>query len=95
MVAKLASEINKPNGLFIVEQSKAAVLSFLEKLPVRKIPGIGNITEQILTGLNFNTCKDVRDRSDELFIIFTPKTFEFIFYSCWGCARNFHVEYED
>ncbi|CAD8158227.1 unnamed protein product [Paramecium octaurelia] len=95
MIAKLASEINKPNGLHVVEQSPTAVLSFLEKLPVRKIPGIGNITEQILSGLNFNTCKDVRDRADELYIIFTPKTFEYIFYSCWGVARNCHVEFED
>ncbi|CAD8153511.1 unnamed protein product [Paramecium pentaurelia] len=95
MIAKLASEINKPNGLHVVQQSPIAVLSFLEKLPVRKIPGIGNITEQILSGLNFNTCKDVRDRADELYIIFTPKTFEYIFYSCWGVSRNYHVEFED
>ncbi|CAD8145288.1 unnamed protein product [Paramecium octaurelia] len=95
MIAKLASEINKPNGLHVVEQSATAVLNFLEKLPIRKIPGIGNITEQILSGLNFNTCKDVRDRADELYVIFTPKTFEYIFYSCWGVARNYHVEFED
>ncbi|CAD8074439.1 unnamed protein product [Paramecium sonneborni] len=95
MIAKLASEINKPNGMHVVQQTPTAVLNFLEKLPVRKIPGIGNITEQILTGLNFNTCKDVRDRADQLYIIFTPKTFEYIFYSCWGVARNYHVEFED
>ncbi|CAD8068002.1 unnamed protein product [Paramecium primaurelia] len=95
MIAKLASEINKPNGLHIVEQTPLAVLNFLEKLPIRKIPGIGNITEQILSGLNFNICKDVRDRADELYVIFTPKTFEYIFYSCWGVSRNYHVEFED
>ncbi|CAD8159025.1 unnamed protein product [Paramecium pentaurelia] len=95
MIAKLASEINKPNGLHIVEQTPSAVLNFLEKLPIRKIPGIGNITEQILIGLNFNICKDVRDRADELYVIFTPKTFEYIFYSCWGVSRNYHVEFED
>lgn len=45
MIAKLASEINKPNGLFVVPKSIPEILEFLEKLPVRKIPGIGNVTE--------------------------------------------------
>lgn len=45
MIAKLASEINKPNGLFIVPKTIPEILEFLEKLPVRKILGIGNVTE--------------------------------------------------
>lgn len=95
MIAKLASERNKPDGLFVVEWTEKGVLDFVGDLPIRKIPGIGSVTEQILDGLEFKVCRDVRERADELLIVLTPKTFDFIFFSCWGCSRNQHSEPED
>jgi DNA polymerase kappa len=56
MIAKLASEKNKPDGIHIVENDADKVMQFMAELPVRKVPGIGNVMEQILTGLGVNTC---------------------------------------
>jgi len=44
LIAKIASEINKPNGQF--EVALKQVPEFMDKLPVRKIWGIGEKTER-------------------------------------------------
>jgi DNA polymerase-4 len=53
VVAKVASELSKPDGL--IEVLPGEERSFLEPLPVAKLPGIGKKSEQILTGLGVNT----------------------------------------
>jgi DNA polymerase-4 len=54
LIAKIASEINKPNGQF--EVTTEQVPEFMEKLPVRKIWGIGEKTERKLEELGVKTC---------------------------------------
>lgn len=54
LIAKIASEINKPNGQF--EVTPEHVSGFMEKLPVRKIWGIGEKTERKLEELGVKTC---------------------------------------
>jgi DNA polymerase IV (archaeal DinB-like DNA polymerase) len=46
IVAKIATDMNKPDGLTIVRPKE--VLSFLAGLPVSKIPGVGKVTQRIL-----------------------------------------------
>ena len=46
IIAKIASDFVKPDGLTIVEQEKAK--EFLAPLPVKKIPGVGPKTDQML-----------------------------------------------
>ncbi len=53
VVAKVASELSKPDGL--LEVAGGNERSFLAPLPVAKLPGIGKKTEQILRGLGINT----------------------------------------
>jgi DNA polymerase kappa len=38
----------------------------MNDLPIRKIPGIGNVTEQILNGLGLQKCSDIIEKSDDL-----------------------------
>lgn len=57
MIAKIASDINKPNGITIVLPDQ--VLAFMENLPLRKINGIGPATEKRLQAEGFNLCKDI------------------------------------
>jgi DNA polymerase-4 len=52
-LAKLASEHKKPDGLFII--APEGVSSFLEKLPVGKLWGVGKQTEKILLNLGIKT----------------------------------------
>ncbi|PYK36920.1 MAG: DNA polymerase IV [Verrucomicrobia bacterium] len=58
LLAKIASEINKPNGQF--EVTPAQVPEFMEKLPVRKIWGIGEKTERKLEELGVKTCGELQ-----------------------------------
>lgn len=46
IIAKIATDVNKPNGLTIVQPSK--VLDFLCPLEVSRIPGVGSVTQKIL-----------------------------------------------
>jgi DNA polymerase-4 len=54
LIAKIASEINKPNGQFEVKPEEVA--EFMRELPVRKIWGIGEKTERKLDELGVKTC---------------------------------------
>jgi DNA polymerase-4 len=63
LVAKVGSEQAKPKGLvWIVPGSEAR---FLAPLPVRKIPGIGEVTERSLLALGLKTVGDLADLSHE------------------------------
>lgn len=53
VVAKIAAELSKPDGLLEVAAGKEH--SFLAPLPIAKLPGIGRKTERILNGLGINT----------------------------------------
>lgn len=57
----MCSEKRKPDGLFVLENTRQGILSFLENIELRKIPGIGPTTEYILRKLGIVTCKDVLD----------------------------------
>jgi DNA polymerase IV len=58
LVAKIASEINKPNGQLEVAPNQVA--EFMAPLPVRKIWGIGPATEQKLEQLGTKTCAELQ-----------------------------------
>jgi len=53
VVAKVASELSKPDGLLEVAAGEEA--SFLAPLPIARLPGIGKETERILRGVGINT----------------------------------------
>ncbi|MCK8601881.1 DNA polymerase IV [Desulfoferrobacter suflitae] len=56
-LAKIASDLRKPDGLFILDET--GVQRFLQHLPVDQIPGIGRRTSEILKGLGVATASDV------------------------------------
>ena len=57
-LAKIASEQNKPDGLFVL--SPADVPPFVRQLALSKIPGIGGKTAERLAQLGLHTCADVQ-----------------------------------
>lgn len=58
LIAKIASDWNKPDGQFTVAPSKAE--AFMEKLPLKKIPGVGGKMAERLAALGAVTCGDYR-----------------------------------
>lgn len=57
-IAKIASDWNKPDGLFVVKP--AQVDAFLAPLPVGKIPGVGKVMQGKLEQLGVATVADLR-----------------------------------
>jgi DNA polymerase IV (DinB-like DNA polymerase) len=58
LVSKIASDYKKPDGLTIIEPEK--VLSFLDPLPIRSIPGIGRKSEERFLEKGFETISQLR-----------------------------------
>jgi DNA polymerase-4 len=57
-IAKIASDWNKPNGICVVKPQD--VISFITPLNIRKIPGVGPVTEKKLQTLKIETVGDLR-----------------------------------
>ena len=62
-VAKIASDVNKPNGQKTVNPDE--ILAFLEELPIRKFYGVGKVTTEKMYQLGIFTGLDLRNKSEE------------------------------
>lgn len=56
-LAKVASDWNKPGGLFTI--TPQMVPFFLAELPVKKIPGVGKVTQNRLAKYGIQNCSDL------------------------------------
>ncbi len=58
-LAKIASDWNKPNGICVIKPSQ--VQSFIQNLELKKIPGVGKVTQEKLKTLNLETLGDLQN----------------------------------
>jgi DNA polymerase-4 len=63
-VAKIASDLNKPDGLTVVPHGK--VKEFLHPLPIEKLWGVGRATQKALSLLSVRTIGDLSRLSPDL-----------------------------
>ena len=61
-LAKIASDINKPNGIKVITPSEA--IEFIEKLPIEKFFGIGKVTAKRMHSMRIFTGKDLKEKSE-------------------------------
>jgi len=61
-VAKVASDINKPDGLAFIGPSK--IQAFMESLPVEKFFGVGKVTAAKMKQMNLHTGADLKALSE-------------------------------
>ncbi|NXJ50943.1 POLK polymerase, partial [Spizaetus tyrannus] len=71
MLAKMCSDRNKPNGQCRIAPERQAVLDFLKDLPIRKVPGIGKVTEKMLKALGIVTCSELYQQRALLSLLFS------------------------
>jgi DNA polymerase IV len=57
-LAKVASDMNKPDGITVVTPKEAAV--FIDKLPIRRFFGVGKVTEEKMLQLGIKTGADLK-----------------------------------
>ena len=78
MLAKIASDLRKPNGQSVIKPG--AVAAFMQALPVGRIPGVGRVTVERFARLGIETCGQLqqlpRAELDRLFGKFGLELYE-------------------
>ena len=83
-LAKICAEMKKPNGIFLVPANFDAIRSFLWPLPVRKICGIGKVTQSLLAGLDIFTVEDLFLNRCWIRLLFSWNSFIYFMEICHG-----------
>lgn len=65
-LAKIASDINKPNGYFVIHPKDAA--RFIEELPIEKFHGVGKVTAEKFRNLGIHNGSDLKDAGLETLV---------------------------
>lgn len=60
-LAKLASDMDKPDGLTVVPSTPAKIKAFLAPLSVSRIWGVGRVTRRLLEAHSMRTIKDIQE----------------------------------
>ncbi|PON30972.1 DNA polymerase kappa subunit [Trichoderma gamsii] len=87
-LAKICSNINKPNGQYVLPSDRNAIMAFMRDLPTRKVNGIGRVLERELLEIGVKTCGDLYDQRQYLNRLFGDKTFEFLLRCYLGLGRT-------
>ena len=91
MLAKMASDLGKPDGAFAVPRDPAALAAFVAETGVRKVPGIGRVTERVLEGaLGVRTCAQLYANRGLVFCLFGKATAEFLLAASLGAGSDEH-----
>jgi DNA polymerase-4 len=61
-LAKVASDINKPNGIYVIPPEN--IHSFIDDMPLNKIPGVGKVTFEKLKEQQLIYGKDIKARNE-------------------------------
>lgn len=59
-LAKIASDMNKPDGLTIVPSEQSAIEQFLAPLPIKRMWGVGAVTQKKLLSLGLTTIGELQ-----------------------------------
>lgn len=76
-VAKIASDMNKPDGLTFIGPS--SIEKFMENLPVIKFFGVGKVTAAKMQSMNLNTGADLKKLSENEMVKHFGKTGAFFY----------------
>ncbi|VDP11201.1 unnamed protein product [Onchocerca flexuosa] len=92
LLAKVCSDINKPNGQYRLLNEREAVLTFLKDLPIRKISGIGPVTEAVLKGIGLEKCGDLYERRGLISLLFKQSNYEYFLRIALGISYVFNAD---
>ncbi|EGX91840.1 DNA-directed polymerase kappa [Cordyceps militaris CM01] len=87
-LAKICSNLNKPNGQYVLGRERNEIMTFIRDLPTRKIPGIGRVLERELLEVGIKNCGDIYEHRQYLHRLFGDKTFEFLMGCYLGLGRT-------
>ncbi|KAK1762086.1 hypothetical protein QBC33DRAFT_552779 [Phialemonium atrogriseum] len=87
-LAKICSDINKPNGQYLLPSDRTAIMAFMRDLPCRKVNGVGRVLERELSALGIVTCGDVYVQRQFLGRLFGDKVYGFLLRCHLGLGRT-------
>ena len=88
LLAKIAADVNKPNGQYEVGADRDKILEFVSSLPTRKIPGIGKVAEKELAAFDMTKMADVRERLYILSFVYTDLNYKTLMKSALGLTTE-------
>ncbi|EMD65610.1 hypothetical protein COCSADRAFT_86898 [Bipolaris sorokiniana ND90Pr] len=94
-LAKICSNINKPNGQFLLPSDRQTIMEFMKTLPTRKVNGIGRVFERELDAIGVKTCGDIYAHRACLAKLFGQKAFQFLMQCYLGLGRTVIKRAED
>ncbi|TKR82604.1 hypothetical protein L596_016300 [Steinernema carpocapsae] len=94
-LAKIGSDMNKPNGQFCVSKDKNGIINFMKDLPIRKVPGIGGVSEAVLKGLGIEKCGDLYKKRAQIRLLFTENSWSWYLRVALGIDGDFTESNDD
>ncbi|XP_007941547.1 DNA polymerase kappa [Orycteropus afer afer] len=91
MLAKVCSDKNKPNGQYQILPNRQAVMDFIKDLPIRKISGIGKVTEKMLKAIGIITCTELYQQRALLSLLFSETSWHYFLHISLGLGST-HLE---
>jgi DNA polymerase kappa len=87
-LAKICSNLNKPNGQYVLPRDRTAIMSFMRDMPTRKVNGVGRVFERELGAVGVKTCGDIYPQRQYLNQLFGEKAYEFLIRCYLGLGRT-------
>ena len=81
-LAKVASDVNKPNGITVITPEQAP--AFIDRLPIRKFFGVGKVTEERMLNLGIKTGADLKKFSHENLVACFGKAGSYYYHAACG-----------
>ncbi|MDJ0805088.1 MAG: DNA polymerase IV [Desulfobacterales bacterium] len=81
-LAKVASDVNKPNGITVITPEQAP--DFIDRLPIRKFFGVGKVTEGRMLNLGIKTGADLKRFSFDNLVRYFGKAGGYYYHAAHG-----------
>ncbi|XP_041643902.1 DNA polymerase kappa isoform X2 [Cheilinus undulatus] len=95
MLAKVCSDKNKPNGQYRLPPTRGAVMDFVQNLPVRKVSGIGKVSEKMLNALGVTSCSDLSQQMALLSLLFSETAWHHFMQVSLGLSSTYIPRHEE
>ncbi|XP_061585948.1 DNA polymerase kappa [Cololabis saira] len=95
MLAKVCSDKNKPNGHYRLPPTREAVMDFIQNLPVRKVCGIGKVSEKMLNALGITSCSHLGQQMALLSLLFSETAWHHFMEVSLGLGSTYIPRHEE
>ncbi|KAM9858107.1 DNA polymerase kappa [Aulostomus maculatus] len=95
LLAKVCSDKNKPNGQYRLPSTREAVMDFIQNLPVRKVCGIGKVSEKMLNALGISSCAHLNQQMALLSVLFSETAWHHFMQVSLGLGSTHIVRHEE